>query len=279
MYGGDCMFKIGEFSKLTQVSIRMLHYYDQKGLMKPAVIDAWTGYRMYSIEQIPVLSRIVYLRDSGFNVMEIASILNNDNQEFIINQLDKKYVEIIENIQVEQAKLEKITLAKKELFLEDNNMHYTISIKEVPSYYVLSLRKIIPNYYAEATLWLEFTTLVAELGIKISDYSFSIYHDKEYKEEDVDVELCVVPIIETKKDIDNHLFRYTEAVDMMACTMVYGDFSNIAGVYLSFARWLQENDQYEMYGPNRQIVHRGPWNEDNPNNYLTELQIPIKQKR
>ncbi|MGN1031827.1 MAG: MerR family DNA-binding transcriptional regulator, partial [Intestinibacter sp.] len=36
------MFKIGEFSKLMQVSIRMLRYYDEKGLLKPAEIDPWT---------------------------------------------------------------------------------------------------------------------------------------------------------------------------------------------------------------------------------------------
>ena len=57
------MFRIGEFSKLMQVSIRMLRYYDETGLLKPAVIDPWTGYRMYSAQQIPVLKKILYLRD------------------------------------------------------------------------------------------------------------------------------------------------------------------------------------------------------------------------
>ena len=52
------MFRIGEFSKLMQVSVRMLRYYDEVGLLKPAQSDPWTGYRMYSVEQIPVLNRI-----------------------------------------------------------------------------------------------------------------------------------------------------------------------------------------------------------------------------
>ena len=66
------MFKIGEFSKLTQVSIRMLRYYDEAGLLKPAEIDSFTGYRFYSTEQIPVLNKIIFLRDLGFNVSEIT---------------------------------------------------------------------------------------------------------------------------------------------------------------------------------------------------------------
>lgn len=61
----------------------------------------------------------------------------------------------------------------------------------------------------------------------------------------------------------------------MACTMVYGEFSNIAGAYLALAKWLDKNNQYKMNGPTRQIVHRGPWNEENSQKYLTELQIPL----
>ena len=108
------MFKIGEFSKLTQVSTRMLRYYDEMGLLKPAKIDSLTGYRMYSAEQISTLNRIIYLRDSGFNVAEIALALNYSNNA-IIEQLDKKSVEIMDNIQKEQEKLKKIEIAKKEL--------------------------------------------------------------------------------------------------------------------------------------------------------------------
>ena len=52
------MFRIGEFSKLTQVSVRMLRYYDEAGLLKPAEVDRWTGYRLYSAGQIPRLDRI-----------------------------------------------------------------------------------------------------------------------------------------------------------------------------------------------------------------------------
>ena len=51
------MFRIGEFSKLTQVTIRMLRHYDDVGLLKPAEIDPWTGYRLYSVEQIKIFDK------------------------------------------------------------------------------------------------------------------------------------------------------------------------------------------------------------------------------
>ena len=81
------MFRIGEFSQLTQVSIRMLRYYDETGLLKPAQIDKFTNYRLYAAEQIPVLNKIIFLRDLGFNVSEIAVALNHWNDEFITKQL------------------------------------------------------------------------------------------------------------------------------------------------------------------------------------------------
>jgi DNA-binding transcriptional MerR regulator len=81
------MFKIGEFSKLTQVSIRMLRYYDETGLLKPALIDKFTGYRMYSVEQLPLLHKIIFLRDTGFSGVEIAEVLSHWEQDTITDYL------------------------------------------------------------------------------------------------------------------------------------------------------------------------------------------------
>lgn len=102
-------------------------------------------------------------------------------------------------------------------------------------------------------------------------------HDTDYREKDVDIEICA-PVARTGKDIDGFVYRNTEPVPIMACTiMVYGPFENIANAYLAFAGWLQEHSQYTMTGQSRQIVHRGPWNEGSPDNYLTEIQIPLER--
>lgn len=269
------MFRIGEFSKLTQVSVRMLRHYDETGLLKPAHIDPLTNYRLYSIEQIPVLQKIVYLRDSGFHVAEIAAALNSAQDSFMIEQLDKKHGEIEQTIRREKEKLKKIELAKKDLEGGRNEMHCHIAIKAVPAYQVLSLRRILPTYYAEADLWKELSAFAAQTQAAASGHAFSIYHDKDYKEQNVDVELCV-PVKKAGENTGGFVYRTTEPVKTMACAMVYGDFSHIAGAYLAFAGWLQKNSGYQMEGEDRQIVHRGPWNENDPDKYLTEIQIPLK---
>lgn len=270
------MFKIGEFSKLTQVSIRMLRYYDETGLLRPAEIDKFTNYRLYSTEQIPALNKIIFLRDLGFTVSEIAVALNNWDDEFIADQLENKRLEIENTMKAEQDKLFKIELAKKDIRQERIAINYNVSIKLIPGYQVFSLRRTVPDYYAEGQLWKEMSAFAAENNIPVSSNTFTIYHDTDYREKDVDIEICA-PVARMGENTKGFIYRNTEPVPIMACTLVYGKFENIAGAYLAFASWLQEHNQYKMTGQSRQIVHRGPWNEEGPDKYLTEIQIPLEK--
>lgn len=268
------MFKIGEFSKLTQVSIRMLRYYDEASLLKPAEVDQWTGHRLYSVEQIPRLNKILYLRDSGFNISEISCALEMDD-DALLGYLEKKRIEIEQAIESAEEKLLKIAVAKKEIQEGRGKLHYNILIKSIPEYSVLSLRRIVSTYYSEGGLWKELCTFVRAHKIELSGSTFTICHDTDFREQDVDIELCA-HVSRTYEDIAPFRFRVVEAVPIMACTMVYGNFSNIKGAYIAFAEWLQKNSKYRMSFPMRQIVHRGPWNEREPEKYLTELQIPLE---
>jgi len=69
------MLKIGDFSKLSRVSIRMLRYYDEIGLLKPVETDRFTDYRYYSEAQLPTVCRIKALRDMGLGLADIRAIL------------------------------------------------------------------------------------------------------------------------------------------------------------------------------------------------------------
>ncbi|MHC5375447.1 MerR family transcriptional regulator [Enterococcus sp. LJL120] len=274
------MFKIGEFSKLTQVSIRMLRYYDENELLAPARIDPQTNYRLYSAQQIPRLNKILFLKDLGFTVAEISTALKKWQGEDIINLLQQRR-ELIENqILLEQAKLAKIALAEKDILTEKIKIHYNVTIKTIPQYQVISLRRIVKDYFQEGYLWKELSQSLEPKQLKLAKESFSIYHDPEYKTSDVDIEVCLV-LAETKNLTVSAPFTIREvaAEPLMASTLVYGPFENINDAFLAFAGWLEEHPQYQMGAYNRQIVHRGPWEEDNPENYLTEIQIPIRERQ
>jgi DNA-binding transcriptional MerR regulator len=60
------------------VSIATLRYYDQYGLLKPNALDPDTGYRYYSLDQLPRLNRILALKELDFPLEQIARLLEED---------------------------------------------------------------------------------------------------------------------------------------------------------------------------------------------------------
>ncbi len=74
------MLRIGEFARLSRVSIRMLRHYDEVGLLPPAHVDPETGYRYYRTSQLRTLNRIIVLRDLGFSIRDIARSVHGDGE-------------------------------------------------------------------------------------------------------------------------------------------------------------------------------------------------------
>lgn len=269
------MFKIGDFSKLTMVSIRMLRYYDEVGLFRPAQIDTFTGYRYYSAKQITTLNLIVSLRDMGFNVAEIASAIGENIDESLDILLKQKRDEVENTIKTEKEKLKKINSAIKDLKKERINMNYNVTIKSVPSYKVISLRDTIPAYDAEGMLWHRLSKYVNQNNIICGNVFYATYHDEDYKEGPVDVEV-VMSVENLSTDTNGFTFKETESIEQAASIFVPGDYSNINPAYNFLAKWIEENN-YTVCGKTRQVSIKGPWNENNPNDYLCEIQIPVKQ--
>src|SRR3712207_3730687 len=103
------MIKIGDFSKLSQVTVKTLHHYDQLGLLKPVHVDRFTGYRYYAVEQLPRLNRILALKDLGLSLQQIAQLLADDlPASEIRGMLKLKQAEVQQQVVAEQARLARI---------------------------------------------------------------------------------------------------------------------------------------------------------------------------
>jgi DNA-binding transcriptional MerR regulator len=110
------MLRIGEFSKLSRVSIRMLRHYDDIGLLKPAEIDQFTGYRYYSPEQLPVIGRITALKDMGFSLADIVKMLEiYENRDELDDYLMKRQLELQEISETTQRQMRLLDTARERL--------------------------------------------------------------------------------------------------------------------------------------------------------------------
>lgn len=272
------MFKIGDFSILSHVSVRMLRYYDETGLLKPAKVDKFTNYRFYSSSQILRLNKIVALRDMGFIVSEIAEILDEKNDTVLLEKLKVKKNEIQNSIFLQNQKLTRIENIIKYIGLESVNMNYEVNTTSIPAQKVVSIRDIIPTYTYEGNLWDKLHKFIEKENVAVSkkELSFSIYYDNGYKDNDVDIEIAM-PVEELGKSKDNFVFKQIDGVELAASTMMSGPYENIPEAYTYLARWIEEHGEYEMYDHAREIYHRGHWNENDVQNYLTEIVIPIRK--
>ena len=115
------MLKIGEFAQETDVTVKTLRHYDKLGLLRPAWIDRFTGYRYYAPEQTPRLNRIMALKDLGFTLEQIGRILQNDvTLDELRGMLRLKHAELEQHIEEEQARLGRIEARLRQIEQEDD---------------------------------------------------------------------------------------------------------------------------------------------------------------
>lgn len=270
------MFRIGEFSKLVRVSARMLRYYDKCGLLRPAEIDRFTGYRLYSAAQMPLLSRIVTLRDMGFGVEEIEDILPHyEDTDYMRRMLAQKCEEINDVILNEQSKLDKIAAMSGNIEKERAKMIYEVELKELPAIQVLSLREVIPSGDAEYAMWEKMGEFTERNGIDCDMNGYSLYYDDEYKETELDVEIAV-PIRAAGEDKEGFVYRTLDAIPLAAAIRFSGSYENYGLAMEKLAAWMEQNG-YVFAGNIRGLTLAGPQGGTVPEDFLTELQVPVKK--
>ena len=268
------MLQIGEFSRLSRISVRMLRHYDQVGLLKPAEQDAQTGYRRYAVSQLAEANRITVLRDLGFPIREIGRLAHADDGE-LARALD------------EQRRLADLRRFRQEVEAGGAAVSCEVTLVSVPPYQVVALRMELADYDEERRAWERLGALMGERGITPSEpYT-------EYCEfcnegagsgssgragDDTAVVVEVAVATDAHGEDDGPLCFYrSAALPLAASIKVYGPYENIAPVYASFARWLEDHPALRMAGPTCEVAHRGPWNADDPQDYLTEFLVPVRK--
>lgn len=271
------MLKIGEFSKLSRVSIRMLRHYDETGLLKPAAIDPFTGYRYYSEDQLPIAGRIVALRDMGFGVGTIGEILRDgDGREVLTRCLCAKTAELRTMAAQIERRMRLLEAAGEWLRKDDNAMYYNVSKKSLPERQVASVRMTIPSYDHEGMLWSVLVSETAGLNLVPDDpcYCSVIFYDAEYKEADVDVE-AQKTVRGSYPDTEHVRFRTMPPVTFASVTYK-GPYSLIGDANAAVAQWVRDNG-YAYDGPAFNIYHVSPHETDDPNEFVTEICYPIRE--
>jgi effector-binding domain-containing protein len=268
------MIKIGNFSRISQVSVKTLRYYAEIGLLKPAHIDAFTGYRFYTIEQLPRLNRILALKELGFSLEQITQVLHQGlSAEELRGILRLKQAEIQLRLQTDQDMLSRIETRLKQIEQENQMPTYDVVIKKIEPMAVASMRGIIPSYPEQGGLWNTLGTYLAAHKTQPVGACFTLYHADE---PEIDAEVCepIAAVFQASEPVKSYILPGLEAV---ASTIHHGPFVTIGEAYNALIKWIEENG-YQICGPSREIYLNPSTNgsQTDPST-LTEIQFPVRK--
>lgn len=282
------MFKIGDFSKLAQVSTRMLRHYDQLGLLVPSHVDEWTGYRYYTIDQLPRLHRLIALKELGFSLEQVAQLLREDEVpvEQLRGMLRMRQAELEQEIRAGQFRLTEVEGRLRQIEQAGKPSDYEIVVKPVDAQPVASVRQVIPhasemNYFCRV-LYERLYAGLASLKIRPLGPEMTIYHAEEYTEVDLDVETAVAvdeAVVQRPPDtaVDDVIaFRTAPAAELAAALIYEGPFAEIQPAILELLRWVGMH-RHTPAGPLRELHLSGPAHvAGRPvETAVVELQLPI----
>jgi DNA-binding transcriptional MerR regulator len=265
------LISIGRFAQITRLTLKALHIYDAIGLLRPVAVDADSGYRYYSITQLPMARRIRLLRSIDMPLEAIHAVLHAPTSEAMDALLHEHQQRIADRIAKDQQAL---LLLQQLIDHQADDMAFTVQVKELPAQLVASIRvqatpadesRMIP------ALIDELLTATTQLGVRCDgDPPVRISH--EYTEDMVDTEIAV-PITQIDEDTARISSRVLEA-GPVAYVIHVGPHADLWAVYWAILVWVQEHG-YEPNGPPREVYLMHPA-DGHAATYRTEVQWPIR---
>ena len=278
------MFSIGEFSKLGRVTVDTLRHYDTLGLLKPAKVDPFTGYRYYSARQLMSLNRILALKEIGFSLEEVARILQEKlTSDQLRGMLKAQLIRAETEIESAQSRRGLILARLNYLNLEDTMPAYEVTLKPVKKQTIAAIRENVRTIEQMPECCAEMFDTIAQWmnknGLTFGP-SLTIYHNDTYTREDIDTECAfIIPGLANVKAArpDKRItVRQMEAAPLVASTIVTDDFykkvDGLTPAYNALAQWIEEND-YKIVGPPRELFYGSAKKGD----LTAEVQFPVEK--
>jgi effector-binding domain-containing protein len=267
------LLPIGRFSKMTRLSVKALRHYDELGLLAPAVVDPFSGYRYYTYSQANRAEAIRILRGLDVPLEDVRELLASEDPE-IAGKLLRMHRGRLE----ERLERDRRMLAFIERLIErkEGVMPYEVQVKEVPAQDVAIVRRRA----SLATIGKELSEGFAELGeavgragVPMAGPPFLVMPEVIDEETDGDIELAfplAAPFAGAGEVRGEHVPATT-----VVWTVHRGPYDEVGPAYHTLTGWIQEHG-HEIAGPPREIYLTDPGETPDPADHLTEIQFPIR---
>lgn len=268
------LYSIGEFSRITGLSVKTLRFYHEQNVLVPTHVDQGTGYRSYGANKIETARIISQLRKLDFSLAQIVEILRNfDDDGDILEQLNDQDATIrkkIDEYREISRLLNQMISKEKEARTAMQKVNYDIQTKTLDEMLIAGVR--MKAKYSECGKG--FGQIGRKFGRMICGKPLILHYDTEYKEEDADFEACMPIKKGTSKDgVDVRKIPGGKCISLMHL----GPYDELGRSYEKLFNYAKENG-LEIQWPTREVYIKGPGMifRGNPQKYLTEIQLPVK---
>ena len=258
---------ISDFARLGQVSVRMLRHYDAIGLLVPDDVDPASGYRSYSPEQLHLLNRLVALKDLGFTLDQVRSLLVEPvGADELRGMLRLRRAELEEEARAVGTRLAAVE-SRLRMIEKESTMSPDYVVKTLPALRLVGRRAVIDP-----------DAIGAHVGPTFDEVATTLRH----------VEGALATPVATYAEVDDGMevtvgYAWggpvppgTEAIDLGEATAVcgvhLGEMARIGESWQALHRWVTDNG-YRYDGPCRELYVRAE--SDDQADWVTELQQPV----
>ena len=267
------MYSIGEFSKVTGLTVKTLRFYHQEGLLVPSCIDDQTGYRYYDERQIEAARCIAFLRGWDLSLQQIREILAEQEQDALLAILERHKTEL-----AERTKQMRRTARSIDQFIrrerEASAMTqgpFQVEEKVIEPFLVGAVR--MTGRYSDSGP--AFGRLARQLKSAISGHPLMLHYDEEYRETDANFEVCLR--LRRRCSVDGIDVR--ELPGGRCVSLLHqGPYEQLGHSYAKILRYVKEKGLH-VTNPTREVYLKGPGMifRGTPSKYLTEIQFLVDQ--
>lgn len=270
------MFTIGDFARHGRVSVRMLRHYDAIGLLRPARVDPYSGYRFYEAGQLARLNRVIALKDLGFTLQQVQAIVDDEvSAEELRGMLRLRRAELEAAAAAAAARLARVEGRLRTIESEGRMSTYDVVVKSVSGVRVAELSSRVASFGPEEIgpvadrLFEELCGLLETAGIEPMGSSVMWYEDAP--DGDGVVVHAGLPV---PADARGDGIRITELPDLplVAAVVHHGPMDDVMPTVQALARWIDANG-YRSTGYAREVYLA--YGQGDPAGWVTELQEPV----
>lgn len=268
------MLSIGEFSRVTRLTLKTIRLYDEKGLLPPAETNPDTGYRYYDAASVERARVITELKALDFSLADIAQILAaGEDEADMVSFLDRHKDEIARKLdryqQIHRA-LDELLTKEREAAKMATESKRTVEEKTVAAMLIAGIRA--KGAYDDSKR--RFSLLARAVGRQIAGKAMGLHYDGEYKEQDADFESCF-PIRRAvqKEGLDVRTLPGGRCLSLVHV----GPYEELGRSYRRLFDVAKEKNLKPRL-PSREVYLKGPGLifKGSPRKYLTEIQLFVE---